>query len=464
MSQQLSNNKRRTQHPAVNSPASVMLLPTSSNFSTSVPAMRMLAIATFLLLSVLTVACSGLSAMQPARDGQHAEMRIALHEDMRHGRLDRKAVASLARIVAEREIREAKDGEAVRQVLRARARARELENVFERRAKQNDPAAPHAAMALLDVGRGNPSKWRSHINSTDPGWRAVAVRTLTGKKNGDARRKGMLDHNQQVRRAAVRAAEDAADLADREVLLDTAQHDPDNVVRVTALRAFAAIATEPDVQTMRDMWSMADSPIRQGLVNAWAHPKVLELGGLRHVMWVAETQTGIPSIIAGGVLLRLGGETKGVGSAALYKGAQDGSAHDRAFAIAMAPIEAPGWVELLEKLSEDAEPTVRIAALEKLASHPKTAASAKEKLEKIAVADLPESFDAKQAMARVRDQRAATLLLADANSSKLDVRESAMKAYVALEEYARAAFFLSDRDARLRMTAACTLLMALSRR
>ncbi len=425
--------------------------------------MRLSSVATLVLLAVHAMGCTGLSATRPARNGAHEEMRRALLEDMRYGRLDGDAVADLARTVAEREISKAKGVDAVQRVQQARACARELEDVLQQRSEGADKAAPLAAMALLLVDRGDPDAWRSHLTSVDPDWRAVAVRTLTTSEHGEPRRRAMLDHDQQVRRAAVQAAEKAMDPADRGGLVDVARNDPDDLARVTAVRALGWVATEQDVQAMRDLWPLAPAPVQQALVSAWAFPGTMERGGLRQVLWVAETHTGTPAIIAGGILLRLGGETRGAGLAALRKAVQDGVARDRAFAIAMAPIQEPGWVEVLEKLGEEAEPSVRVAALEKLASYPKTAAAAREKLGRLAVSDRPGSAEARQAMARVGDRRVLRLLLQDAKSPKRPVRESAMRSFLALEDVARAAFFLADPDAGVRMGTACSLLSASSR-
>lgn len=425
--------------------------------------MRLSHVVTILFLGLQGLACSGLSSVGPARGGEHDALRSAMLDDMRHGRLDRDAVARLARIVAEREVEKARGTEAVQRVQQARPCARELEDVLEDRAEGDDAAAPLAAMALLLVERGSPKKWRSHLDSKDPDWRAVAVLTLTSPELGDSRRSAMLDHDQQVRRAAVQASERAMDPSDRDLLLDAARKDPDSLVRTTAVRALGWVATETDVQAMRDMWGMAPGPVRQSLVAAWAFPGTLELGGQRQVLWVAETQSGSPSIIAGGILMRLGGEHRGAGLAALHKGMKDGAARDRAFAIAMAPLTEPGFMELVEKLAEDGDPVVKVAALTKLSVHPKAGASAREKLGHLAVSDEPGAMEARTAMAAIGDRRVTRLLLNQAKSPKRSERESAMRSFVALDDVARAAFFLADPDPSLRMSTACGLLSASSR-
>ncbi len=424
--------------------------------------MRLSHVVTILFLGLQGLACTNLSSVGPARGGEHEALRSAMLDDMRYGRLDRDAVARLARIVAEREVEKAQGAEAVQRVQQARPCARELEDVLEDRADGDDAAAPLAAMALLLVERGSPKKWRSHLDSKDPDWRAVAVRTLTTPEFGDPRRSAMLDHDQQVRRAAVQASEQAMDASDRAMLLDAARKDPDSLVRTTAVRALGWVATEQDVQAMRDMWGTSPRAVQQSLVAAWAFPGTLELGGQRQVLWVAETQSGAPSIIAGGILMRLGGEHRGAGLAALHKGMKDGAARDRAFAIAMAPLTEPGFLELVETLAEDGDPAVKVAALTKLSAHPKTGASAREKLGHLAVSDEPGAMEARTAMAAIGDARVTRLLLKQAKSPKRSEREAAMRSFVALQDVARAAFFLADPDPSLRMSTACGLLVASS--
>ncbi|MCL2825621.1 MAG: hypothetical protein FWD57_16635 [Polyangiaceae bacterium] len=147
------------------------------------------------------------------------------------------------------------------------------------------------------------------------------------------------------------------------------------------------------------------------------------------MLWVADTLTGLPSIIAGGILMRIGGEMRGYGSTALFGGAQDRLATNRVLAIGMAPLRDEGWMELNPKLSKEAEPVVQIAAAEKLVTHPKTREQAKEKLHEIAKSKGPESAEAKQAMARVGDRRVTGLLDVDAKSKDATVRQATMRTW-----------------------------------
>jgi len=424
--------------------------------------MRFSYLVLFLVVILQTVACASLSASGHAERGEHEAMRRALLEDFRHGRLSQDALVDLASTVAEREVSTARGGKAVQRVQQVRLCARSLEDVLSDRAERDDEAAPYAAMALLMVDRGEPEAWRGRWGSEDPAWRAVAVRTLVEPEHGRRRRTAMLDPDELVRQAAVRAAEKAMDPSDRATLLDTARNDPNRLVRVTAVRALGWVATDQDVLAMRDLWASAPSPVQQALVAAWSFPGTLERGGKRELVWVAETQSGAPMVIAGGILMRMGGETRGVGLAALRKAMQHGVARDRAMAIAMAPLSEPGMRELVQDLSEEAEPKVQVAALAKLAQS-SDGDEARKRLGEIAVSEEPGNREAQQAMARIGDARVTRLLLDHAKRADPKQRQEALRGFLALEDYARAAFFMADPKVALRTRAACEILAASAR-
>ncbi|MCU0694464.1 MAG: hypothetical protein MUF54_24030 [Polyangiaceae bacterium] len=119
--------------------------------------MRLQAAVLSVLVASQSLACAGLSSRGPAREGDTAQLRKALESDFRHGKLDRDSVKDLAQIMAEREARVAKGPQALQRVQQVRLCARELEDVLEQRAEQQDEAAAAAAMALLLVGLGEPA-------------------------------------------------------------------------------------------------------------------------------------------------------------------------------------------------------------------------------------------------------------------------------------------------------------------
>lgn len=387
-------------------------------------------------------------------------MRAALQEDQRKGRLDASAAHDLAKTVAERELEVATGSEAVQRVQQVSLCARSLEDALEDRLDKSDRAAPLAAMALLQARLGDPDDWRSYATAQDPGWRAVGTRTLTREQDGKLRRERMLDPDEDVRLAAVRAAEVAADPSDRPVLLDCMRHDPFPLVRVTATRALAQQPAPEVVLALRDAWSQASAPLRQAIVAAWSFPGMLEQGGLRELRWAAESTEGTASIIAGGILTRLGGEVQGSGTAALLKAISVGTPQDRALAIAMAPLGNEQVFRAVQDASVEAEPKVRVAALSKLLSEPRTRARALEQLRAVAASGKPGAEEATDVLARAGDASVVPLLSKRAASPQAAERLRVADAWIAMGEFGRAAFFLADADARVRTGTACRILAA----
>lgn len=173
---------------------------------------------------------------------------------------------------------------------------------------------------------------------------------------------------------------------------------------------------------------------------------------------VAETETSNASVVAGGILLRLGGPDRGLGVAALMRALQSGEDSSRLLAIAMVPVSEPEVRNAVQRLAEQGEPRVKVAAVAKLATWHETKQDATNALGALAVSQAEAAKPARLAMARLGDRRVTRLLLDQAKSRDKQDREHAMNALVVLGDYQRAAFFLADPDANVRMGTACRLL------
>jgi hypothetical protein len=412
------------------------------------------------LLSFSALACAGLSASSPARRGDIAALRSALQEDFRAGRLSHDAVTGLARDVASHELRTATGNLAVARIQQLRMCTASVADAMRERADGNDDVAALASMALLDAHRIDPSGFRNRSSDPSPAWRALGTRVLTGKRDGDLRRARLLDPDENVRLAAVRAAQDAADPADHAALLDAARRDPNPLVRVQAIRALAVSANAQVVLDLKDLWPGGSEAVRQSIVASWAWPGAFEQGGLREILSVAESDSGTCAIIAGGILLRHGGEARGAGVAALMRAIRSGIARDRALAINMAPVDDPHVLELVRSAANEAEPMVRVAALERLARDPSHRADALRRLGELAVTNSPATSLSRAAMARLGDARVTTLLVEDGKSTNADNRLQAAQSLIDLRDWGRAAQFLADPDVRVRTGTACRLLIA----
>ena len=320
-------------------------------------------------------------------------------------------------------------------------------------------------MAVLEMGKADLDEYRALATSVDPAWRAVGVRTLGDPRYGEQRRASMLDPDERVRLSAVRSSEDAADPADVTKLIDVARLDPNFLVRVTAIRSLGPIGSEQTVLGLKDLYQSAPDPVRQEIVSAWSWPSMLEAGGKRELIAVAETKKGYPAIIAGGILVRLAPDTRGYGISALMKQFDSGTARERALAITLAPLDDESVRKAVKKEAESKDPEVRIAALSKLArdKDAKEAKAAVDALGSLAASDTPAAPRARAAMARLGDARVTALLLKDGQSTDPSVRKEAVRGLVDLGDIARAAMFLADGDVSVRMRTACEVLNASDR-
>lgn len=416
-------------------------------------------------LGLALAACAGPSALRPARSGDLAALRTALQDDLRAGRLTKSGVVDIAQELAEHELKIAKDNDALQRVAQARMCARHLVDPLRERAEAKDAAAPDAALALLEIGKADPDDYRTRVADPDPAWRAVGVRTLGEPKYGEQRRASMVDPDERVRLSAVRAAEDAADPADAAKLIDVGRLDPNFLVRVSAIRALGPIGSEETVLRLKDLYQSAPDPVRQEIVSAWSWPSMLEAGGQRELIAVAETKKGYPAIIAGGILVRLSPDTRGYGISALMKQFDTGTARERALAITLIPLDDESARKAINKEADSKDPEVRIAALSKLArdKDAKQAKAALDALGTTAASDSPAAPKARAAMARLGDARVTALLLKDGQSPDASARKDAVRGLVDLNDIARAAMFLADGDVSVRMRTACEVLNASDR-
>jgi HEAT repeat protein len=416
------------------------------------------------VLAASLAACAGPSALRPARSGDIAALKAALERDLREGRLTRSDVANIAQELAAHEVSSARANDAIQRVQQVRACARHLEDALLERTRGSDAAASDAARILEDEHMVDFGKWRSHAADPDPGWRAVGVRTLADADSGKPRRAALLDPDENVRLAAVYAAEDARDPADAAPLLEVAKLDPNPLVRVSAVRALGHLGSPEVVLQLKDLWVNALDPIRQAIVVAWSWPEMYRAGGQRELVLTVETTKGEPAILAGSLLHRSSPETSGIGISTLLKFIKGGTARERALAIAFAPCDDPEVKQAIQKAAEEKDPDIKLAALTALSRDPAQRAKALEGIGSLAASSLPAAPRAKAVMARLGDARVTALLLKDGESKESSSRSEAARMLVELGDFARAAMFLADPDAGVRTRTACQILVASDRK
>jgi hypothetical protein len=106
------------------------------------------------------------------------------------------------------------------------------------------------------------------------------------------------------------------------------------------------------------------------------------------------------------------------------------------------------------------EPSVKVAALSRLAKLPEHKADALSQLGSLSVSKVAGVELARAAMARLHDLRVTSLLIEDSKSDSPETRAEAMNGFIELEDWGRVGLFLADADVRVRMRTACQLLNA----
>ena len=415
-----------------------------------------------ILAASLGVGCAAPWSVKAAQSGDRLGLQAAMTEDRARGKLDEKRVAKVAKAVAEREIMTTTGADALARIDEARACFRPLADSLEDRARRSDDAGGAAMLALLD-GRpdrsGDEALLRKHAASTNPLWRAVAARAAVGTKLGDARRKFYVDPDERVRLAALRAALESPDRADAAALLEVARLDPNPLAQAIAARATGGMESADVVLALRDRYATADEGLRQSIVDAWGRPPLAKAGGRRELIAVAENQRGAYAIEAGALLLQMGGdaEARAIGKRALLRAIGDGLSRDRVLAIGRAPIAESDVMQALRAAARDPDVPVKVAALKRLADVVETRTEAWAELRKLAEGGAREALFA---LARAGDPAAVERVSKELAKADPEARLAAMNVLIAARRFAIAADLLADANAGVRMRASCAVLSA----
>ena len=425
---------------------------------------RLAVLASALLLA--PAACRSAPGLGAAESGDRAGLASAVAPHQARGDLSNAQSCALARAVADREVRSACGAEATARIRDAWPCAHELDDALAARMRIHDDAGAQAVLARLD-GRGlDADDVRRWLSDADPAWRAVGVRGLVRTEDRAARVFAFTDPNPLVRRAAARAARDAADPNDLEALAEAARVDPEPLVRTEAVRAIAVLPAQPDegaVHVLRDLWAKADAGLREDIALAWAGSALWGAGGREALLVVVASEHGPGAIEAAAAVLRhadVPADLASSSAAQLERAIAQGAAPARMQAIAQAPLEAPGIVEALERVAGDGELELRVAALSRLAQRKASDAAAQTALEALAQPGSRVAERARFALASLGDRKVQAWVEQDLTAESPSARLSAAADLAALGVQARAAPLLADGDAGVRVRAACTILMA----
>ncbi len=438
------------------------------------------------VVAAATVLSCGNQAYRAAERGDQARLRSEIAPKHERGKITNEEAACLARAVASRELATAKDDyTATSRVRESRACAVELDDALGDRMKRHDGAGAEAALLRLEDGKLSEGDARDYLSDPDDRWRAVGTRTLHREDDTKRRQAAMVDPSPRVRRSAMRAASQAKDLADLDLLFEAARVDPELLLRNEALRAMSQILrgaaggrdrAAEHVTRLRDLWTGGDDAIKEDVAVAWALAPVFESGGREALRVELATGRGPGVIAAAGVVLRNAprdSELASSASALVARVIDEGARRDRLHAITLARTTG---IELdaLRKAAKEDDRDVKVPALARLLESKPDRDAAVRDLEAIAGQGLPGSkapgadepraieaaSRARLALATAGHLRIQAWIEQDLSAPDAHRRLGAASALAALGRPARAVMLLTDPDASVRTRAACTMLVA----
>lgn len=435
-------------------------------------------------LAALSLIACGSSAYRAAERGDLAKLKSEISAKHVRGTISNDEAASLAHAVATRELTTAKDDVAATSRIReSRACAAELDDALEDRMKKHDGPGAEAALTRLEDGKLGDGSARDFLDDADDRWRAVGTRTLHRDDDRKRRQAAVLDPSPKVRRSALRAAGQAKDLADLDLLFETARVDPELLLRNEALRAMSQILrsdggktrANEHVNRLRDLWNAGDDAIREDVAVAWALSPVFEAGGREALRVEIATGRGPGAIAAAGVILRTSkdAELTSSASALLARTISEGSRRDRLHALVMARPLDGALLDAIRKAAKEEDLDVRVPALARLLDSKPDHDRSMTELEAIAgqgvtrgVTSTPDgrtleaAARARLALAQAGDLRIQAWIEQDLVAPDPQRRLGAASALAALGRPARAVMLLADPDVSVRTRAACTMLVA----
>jgi hypothetical protein len=439
---------------------------------TKVRAVRIGSFGALLLVgaALSSMGCAASPALRAAEAHDLAALAREIAAAGKLGHIDDGEARSIARAVAVHEIENAKGDDGAKALEAFSRCARTLDGALEARAKGTDDLAAAAARTRLEEGRLSPDDARELAlrPGLGPVWRTIETRALIRAGDGPARRARLLDGDQEIRVAALRASADAGDAADTDPLLEAARLDPFPLARTLAVRAVARTATgERAVLALRDLWTQADEDLRQSIADAWATERNIDAGGRRELWWAAEHAHGAAAIAAAGALSRWKGEGWNEAIGVLTRAIQEGPTADRVFAIGIAPAHEPPIDEALRAAVNDKDDAVAVtAAWRQLSGIGRDIPEAKDRkaivdrLLDLAKSPTTRGFQAQKALARAGERGVLPFLDKQVALADTRARETTGVAFVDLREPAKAVGFVADADVGVRAAVACALLEA----
>jgi len=450
-----------------------------------------------LLALVLLVAsgCGSSAVLEAADAGDMKVFRARLTERLKEGEVEPDEARDIAGRLLGRQIEKAQGPVGKEELDSLEECAPLVETSLERRAAHDDELGARAALIRVQAGLTEPLAYAPYLTRGEAHWRAAAVRSLTLPepravdadgadaarltRAGKWRRQLMVDPFRDVRLAALQAAVDAADPKDGAAVLEAARLDPHLPVKLTAIEAAGAIGTRETVLGLADLWPGAGEKERVAMVGAWARAaraaKVEGCADLartypnclawRQLVRASESDDGMAGLVASLELIhdsspRATRPAVQNAAAVVERHIDEAPTRIRVEAITSAPLSWAHLVEAIVAAAESEDEAVAVAALGRMTElGGKERNDALKRLRALAKGDLPPAAAARQALVAARDGTVAPLLDQDARAKSPAQRADSAIGFAELGKVDKALALLGDQDARVRVRAACAILV-----
>jgi hypothetical protein len=381
----------------------------------------------------------------------------AIAQADREGKLDASGLEELADAVLRRELvslvssESGEPGEPFPDVLPC---ATEVRSALEAVASGSSEFAAPAAITLLDAGLDAPAS-----DGSGAARAAVEARRAVNRDAGARRRTFMLHGDASVRRAALSAAIDSADVADLGALSEAARLDPDLGARALAIRALASIGGEAVVMALADAYPAAPPQVRREVVYAWSVPPTFAAGGRRALQDLASGSADEGGVLAALSLYGRSDEDTALAERTLVRAIEGEAAAARLLALELAPWDGTRVREALEAARSHSDPATRVVALLRRGEVAGADASDIAELSKLATdTSTAVGAVARAALARAGHAKVEPALRADLDAKKAEHRMLAAWSLLALEDWSGAAYALGDDSPSVRRALACRVL------
>jgi hypothetical protein len=407
-------------------------------------------------LSTLAGGCHQAPWLVVAQKGSLPELKQAVDQGRKQNRFNREAVVDLAEAILEREIQSATDPDGEALLGRLSDCALALETPLSKRARRHDETAGAALFALVEAGwHMPPDEWADASRSESGARRAAAALDTQAPERWAIREKLLNDADVRVRRAALQSSIAAPAREHWDTEIGILRQDPDVGCRQLAAKAIGIWGGDQAVTVLSDAWARAETPLRLGILSAFAQARTFAYGGRQRLVAIARSEPGIVGVLAAADLAQGSSDAQSYGQARITRSLEFGSTEDRALAIATASWSLGDQAQLLLRLGLDTEPETRIAALQRWLEQPAHRWPAITWLRMLAEGDTSSAIHAREVLAQQGDQTAILGLRLQLSYAKWESRGHAARNLWSLGDASGFARALADDAPEVRLSAAC---------